>query len=400
MSTPIPETDHSGVSDLSVALIGPSEQDRRSMAHALSGLSITTLKEFAAYPARAVDMQRVMDENFDVIVIDLDSDQKQALDLVEHMASQNAATIMVYSSQTDPSTLVRCMRAGAREFLSLPIASGSLSEALGRAATRRPATHGAKHDGAKVLVFLGGKGGSGVTTVACNFAVALAQGCGKNTLMIDLDLPLGDAALTLGITPQFSAVDALQNVSRMDANFLSKILAKHSSGLSILAAPGKFPNVEVRNDAVEKLISTARLGFEYVVIDAGSRFDLSGTSLVDLADMVYLVMQAGIPELRNSHRVISEYFKSGGSNLEIVLNRFIPRSGGVDEEHIAKALNKPVQWKIPSDYVAVRRMQNEATPLTQEDSMISRAIQEMAGAACGVTVQLDKKKKKGFSLFG
>ncbi len=370
------------------------------MAHALSGLSITNLKEFTAYPARSIEMQRIMDENFDVIIIDLDSDQKQALDLVEHMASQNAATIMVYSSQTDPSTLVRCMRAGAREFLSQPIASGSLSEALGRAATRRPATHGTKHDGAKVLVFLGGKGGSGVTTVACNFAVALAQGCGKNTLMIDLDLPLGDAALTLGITPQFSAVDALQNASRMDANFLSKILAKHSSGLSILAAPGKFPNVEVRNDAVEKLISTARLGFEYVVIDAGSRFDLSGTALVDLADVVYLVMQAGIPELRNSHRVISEYFKSGGSNLEIVLNRFIPRAGGVDEEHIAKALNRPVQWKIPSDYVAVRRMQNEATPLTQEDSMISRAIQEMAGAACGVTVQLDKKKKKGFSLFG
>lgn len=400
MSTPIPESDYTGVSDLSVALIGPSEQDRRSMAHALSGLSITNLKEFTAYPARSIEMQRIMDENFDVIIIDLDSDQKQALDLVEHMASQNAATIMVYSSQTDPSTLVRCMRAGAREFLSQPIASGSLSEALGRAATRRPATYGAKHDGAKVLVFLGGKGGSGVTTVACNFAVALAQGCGKNTLMIDLDLPLGDAALTLGITPQFSAVDALQNASRMDANFLSKILAKHSSGLSILAAPGKFPNVEVRNDAVEKLISTARLGFEYVVIDAGSRFDLSGTALVDLADVVYLVMQAGIPELRNSHRVISEYFKSGGSNLEIVLNRFIPRAGGVDEEHIAKALNRPVQWKIPSDYVAVRRMQNEATPLTQEDSMISRAIQEMAGAACGVTVQLDKKKKKGFSLFG
>ena len=47
---------------------------------------------------------------------------------------------------------------------------------------------------------------------------------------------------------------------------------------------------------------------------------------MEQADSVYLVMQAGIPELRNSHRVISEYFKSGGSKLEIVLNRFMPRA--------------------------------------------------------------------------
>lgn len=399
MSTPLQESDFTSASSLSVAVIGPNDQDRRGVAYALTNSSISTVKEFNVYPVRVTEVQRLLEQNFDVIIIDLDSDQKAALDLVEHAASQSTATVMVYSAQTDPSTLVRCMRAGAREFLSQPIASASLSEALSRAATRKPTGHGREHEGGKVLLFLGGKGGSGVTTVACNFAVALAQECGKSTLMIDLDLPLGDAALTLGITPQFSAVDALQNASRMDSNFLSKIVAKHSSGLAILAAPGKFPTVEVQNDAVEKLVHTARANFEYVVIDAGSRFDLSRSTLLGQVDMVYLVMQAGIPELRNSHRVISEYFKSGGANLEIVLNRFIPRSGGVDEEHISKALNKPVQWKIPSDYVAVRRMQNEATPLTQEDSMISRAIQEMAGAACGVTVKIEKKKK-GFSLFG
>jgi pilus assembly protein CpaE len=184
----------------------------------------------------------------------------------------------------------------------------------------------------------------------------------------------------------------------MDQNFLSKLLTKHSSGLFVLAAPGKFPQVEVSNEAMERLVAVARMAYDYVVVDAGSRFDLSGTTLVDQADTVYLVMQAGIPELRNSHRVISEYFKNGGSNLEIVLNRFMPRSGGVDEEHISKALTRPVQWKIPSDYVTVRRMQNEATPLALEDSMIARAIQDMARTACGMPAK--PEKKKGFSLFG
>ena len=341
----------------------------------------------------------MMEQNFDVYIIDLDGDQRLALELVEEIAANPAITVMVYSMNNDPNLLMSCMRSGAREFLSQPVALGPLNEALSRASTRRPTTRmPSSKGGGKVLVFLGGKGGSGVTTVACNFAVSLVQECSQTAVLIDLDLPLGDAALNLGISPQFSTVDALQNYTRLDQNFLSKLLTKHSSGLFVLAAPGKFPQVEVSNEAMERLVAVARTAFDFVVVDAGSRFDLSGTTLVDQADTVYLVMQAGIPELRNSHRVISEYFKNGGSNLEIVLNRFMPRSGGVDEEHISKALTRPVQWKIPSDYVTVRRMQNEATPLALEDSMIARAIQDMARTACGMPAK--PEKKRGFSLFG
>lgn len=394
-----PDQDGFSASGLSVALIGPNDTRRRIVANALAGTDATSVREYTAYPSNIGESARSMEQDFDVIIIDLDSDQNYALELVEAIASGGTATVMVYSMNPDPNLLMSCMRAGAREFLPHPIALGTLSDALSRAWARRPAAKTAKTGaGGKVVVFLGGKGGSGVTTVACNFAVSLVQECNQNTVLIDLDLPLGDAALNLGITPQFSTVDALQNYSRLDQNFLSKLLTKHSSGLFVLAAPGKFPQVEVNNEAVERLVSMAKQAYDFVVIDAGSRFDMSGTSLVERADTVYLVMQAGIPELRNAHRVISEYFKSGGSNLEIVLNRFMPRSGGVDEEHISKALTRPVQWKIPSDYVTVRRMQNEATPLALEDSMIARAIQDMARTACGLPAK--PEKKKGFSLFG
>ena len=387
-----------GASDLSIALIGPNENRRRIVANALAGSGTSTVREFPSYPSKTNDVPHMMEQNFDVYIIDLDGDQRYALELVEEISANPSVTVMVFSMNNDPNLLMSCMRAGAREFLSQPVALGPLNEALARASTRRPAARISNKPGGKVLVFLGGKGGSGVTTVACNFAVSLVQDCAQSTVLIDLDLPLGDAALNLGITPQFSTVDALQNYTRLDQNFLSKLLTKHSSGLFVLAAPGKFPQVEVSNEAMERLVAVARMAFDYVVVDAGSRFDLSGTTLVDQADTVYLVMQAGIPELRNSHRVISEYFKNGGSNLEIVLNRFMPRSGGVDEEHISKALTRPVQWKIPSDYVTVRRMQNEATPLAMEDSMIARAIQDMARTACGMPAK--PEKKKGFSLFG
>ena len=86
-----------------------------------------------------------------------------------------------------------------------------------------------------------------------------------------------------------------------------------------------------------------------------------------------------------------------GPQLEIVLNRFLPRSLGIDEENITKALTRPVNWKIPSDYLAARRAQNTATPLAMEDSPISQVIRQMVRTACGLPATQDKKKK--FGLF-
>ena len=137
-----------------------------------------------------------------------------------------------------------------------------------------------KKTGGKLLVFLGGKGGSGVTTVACNFAVALVQECQQSAVLIDLDLPLGDAALSLGLTTQFSTADAIQNADRMDSNFFSKLLTTHNSGLPVLAAPGRFPHVQASNEAIEKMLTVARQDFGYVIIDAGSRFDLDAMRVV------------------------------------------------------------------------------------------------------------------------
>jgi len=176
-------------------------------------------------------------------------------------------------------------------------------------------------------------------------------------------------------------------------------MVKHSSGVSVLAAPGKFPQFQASNEAIDKLLAVARQDFDNVVVDVGSRLDLTGTALFKDAYTIYLVTQAGIPELRNSNRLISQFFSNGGPKLEIVINRFEPRSLGVSEEHITKALTRPAQWKIPNNYAAVRRMQNTATPLALEDSPISRIIKQMARSVTGQAEEA-QTKKKGFSLFG
>jgi pilus assembly protein CpaE len=245
---------------------------------------------------------------------------------------------------------------------------------------------------------MGAKGGTGVTTLACNFAVALSGDPDQSTLLIDLDLPFGDAALNLGIIAEFSTFDALQSPDRLDASFLAKLVVKHGSGISVLAAPGRFQPYQPSNESIDKLIAVARQSFDNVVVDVGSRLDMTGTALFAEASAIYLVTQAGIPELRNSNRLISQFFSDGGPKLEVVINRYEQRLTGVSEQDITKALTRPAQWRIPNDYASVRRMQIDASPLVMMDSAISRQIREMASAVTGQPAV--EVKKKGFSLFG
>src|ERR1700722_16747774 len=362
MTTSMQGSDTFDVHVISVALIGPEEQRRKAVAGALAGSQANVTREFTSYP-ELDDVLQLLEANFDVIIVDLDSDPEHALDLVEHICGNSTATVMVYSARADSELLVRCMRAGAREFLSQPIAANTIAEALVRASVRRPTVRPPKKALGKLLIFAGAKGGSGVSTIASNFAILLAQESQKNTLLLDLALPLGAAALDLGIKTQFSTANALQNIGRLDSTFLAKLLTKHSSGLSVLSAPDKYTPVNAADEAIGKLLAVARQDFDYVVVDAGSSMGSTYKTLLEGAAIVYLITQVSISELRNSNRMISEFFTLPLPKLEIVLNRFTPNSIGIDEENITKALTMPATWRIPSDYNTVQRAQNTATPL-------------------------------------
>ena len=127
-----------GSQTLSIALIGPDARRREAVADALSRCAGNEVREFSSYPPGLDDVPRLLEQHHDVIIIDLDSDPEYALDLVESIGANGTATVMVYSAKPDPELLVRCMRAGAREFLTLPLELDIMAEALVRAAARRP----------------------------------------------------------------------------------------------------------------------------------------------------------------------------------------------------------------------------------------------------------------------
>jgi pilus assembly protein CpaE len=289
------------------------------------------------------------------------------------------------------------MRAGAREFLSGEIAPDTMAESLLRAAARRSESVPKRQKG-KSLMFWGAKGGSGTTTLATNFAVALRRESGGQVALLDFNPNLGDVSLLLGLTPRFTIADALVNPARLDEEFISTLVTQHNSGVSVLAAPDVYTsNAPIPEASIRKLIELVGNTFPYFVIDAGPGLGISAQALFELASTVYLVTQAEIPSLRNCQRLIT-YLKSfEGPQVELVLNRFDARKSEFDDSRLTKALGVAPKWKVPNDYAAVRRACNTGDPLAFEKLAISQVLQQMARSACGKLPEIEKKK--GLSLF-
>lgn len=384
---------------ISVIMMGPDDARRRGLVRDLSRNQAQVVREFGAYP-NLNHLIKATGLDCDVVLIDIDGDPETALDLVENICARNSSvTVMVYSRAAAGDLLVRCMRAGAREFLTEPVSQEALAEALIRAAARREEVGRQKKLGGQMLVFTGSKGGAGVTTLATNFALALMRESGKKVVLVDLNLQLGDVSLALGLSPRFTLIDALMHSDRLDSEFVMTLLAEHSSGLAVLPAADVFAPAAFDRGAVEKLLYILQDHFSYVVVDAGPAAAERNWPLAELADTVYLVTQIDLPSLRNAHRVIAHLRSAmpDGRRLDVVLNRYDGRKLEISQENIEKTLGAPIKWKAPNDYHSVHKSQNTGTPLAMANCPISRALSQMARAACGKLP--DSPQKKRFPFF-
>jgi pilus assembly protein CpaE len=382
---------------LSIAVIGDSKDRQKQLREMIPAAQAEIADEFRLPPVE--DLPRLLEKGFDVLIVDAAENSEAAIRIVEAVCTlQPALTVMVWARAADADLLVRSMHAGAREFLSDPLRPQVLVDACTRIALRRDEIRRQKKVAGRCLVFAGAKGGAGVTTLAVNFAVALAAETGQKVALLDLDPGLGDAALELGLSAELSALDALRNEERLDSEFVSKLLVRHASGVYVLASSDEYTDAAPAPSAVIKLVNILRFDFPWLVIDADSRFGAYGRSLFEAADTVYLVTQVGVPDLRNANRFMRTFAAGADAGkMQVVLNRYELRAGEIDEQSMAKALTVAPSWKVPNDFNTVHLAENSATPLILKNGSITRVLRQMARVACGKSPQ--EAKKGRFSLF-
>ncbi|HUQ92725.1 MAG TPA: hypothetical protein VM120_13680 [Bryobacteraceae bacterium] len=385
----------------SVVVIAPDRKRNKILSDAFVRIGVKVRAEVRNYPD-SLAAEALANGDCDAVVIDLDSNPAAALALVEIFCGRNLGpTAMVCSESADPELLVNCMRAGARELIRMPVTDEALVGAVVRAAARRGMQDRRSQRCAKTFVFRAAKGGAGASTMAANFAVALAQESKAKVALVDLNSELGDLSVLLNLAPRFSVLDAIRNPARLDWDFLSTLLIDHSSGVRLLPAPDGFAEAASwdRPEAIERVIWLLQEHFPYVVVDAGRNGHLS-PGLLKGAEAIFLISQVDVPSLRNTQRLASYLSDQLGSRdqLRIVLNRYDAKKSSITPADIERALSFPVAVRIPNDFAAVSAAANTGTAVTSGDSPVGRTLRGMARAACDAKEQAPAGRT--WSIFG
>jgi pilus assembly protein CpaE len=314
----------------------------------------------------------------DVAVVDIRADVTSGMSAIERLRAGSAAiAIFAVASAAEPDLILQAMRAGANEFF--PWTPGgqsgsgrsmedSLHQAVRRAATRRETAHAGGRQPCLSYVFLGAKGGTGTTTIAVNCAVELARLSKRPTLVIDLKPSLGEVALFLGVRPRFTVLDAIENLHRLDRDFLKELVSKHKSGLDILAGPEHFENMQ-NSGALEELLRVLGRLYECVVIDAGSMINAFVMSTLYTADTMFLVANPDVPSIRNAQRMVERVRQlgGGGERIRVLLNR-VSDQNLIAPKQIETALGYSIFHSFSSDYRAVSTALNSGVPLTMSNN--------------------------------
>jgi len=289
----------------------------------------------------------------DVIAVNLDT--RDGLDTIERIAlASPGAPVIGISSQTDPETIIKAMRAGCAQFVLWPIDKADLQAALDRISAARLVTPVAS----KTICVVGSAGGAGATTVACNLAVELADLVARRCALVDMCLDFGDVACFFDSHPDYSVADLCASEVEVDQAVLDRGFHELANKVSILARPERAEHLHsVCPEGIAKMLATARESYPFIVVDLPRSLSEYNAAALDGADLVLIVTQLGVPFIRNANR-IHHYFRELGApddGIKIVLNRCEGDAANISPKHVEEHFGKPAFGMIPNDY---RRVQS------------------------------------------
>lgn len=304
--------------------------------------------------------------------------------------------VIVVGRSNDIAFYRELMSNGIVEYLLAPVDAVTMISAILRLYQTEDATRIGK-----IHAFIGAKGGVGASVLAQNLAWTLSQGA-VATLLVDLDLQFGTAALNFNIDCPMGFADQLSESDRLDASLVERLLFKHGPHLSILpcataAHISKDPDVNV----VAKMLDLARASFPRVLLDLPSAWSPLVRDALLTADEITLVAEPDLGNLRNARGIV-DFLKAARPNdppPRLVLNRVgLPKRKEIAPKQFAAALGIGLAAEIAFDAAlfssaeANGQMIAEASPKAAAADSLERLAEQLTGRP-------PRRKSHGLSRF-
>jgi pilus assembly protein CpaE len=329
-------------------------------------------------------LAQVRDDVPDLVVSDLMMPGMDGYELCQRLRRDPATAevpIILLTSLGRISEKEAGFEAGADDYLVKPVVPAELElkvrVLLTRAKTARVVSE------ARVISVFSLRGGVGVTSLAVNLAVSLAQMWQVEVPLIDLALESGHGALMLDLKPKYTLAELARRAEEsVDEQVLDGCLVHHESGVRLLASPPSPAQADLITPSLLHTVLPMLKGkFEYIVVDTASSFSEVTLAAFDLSDLIIVVLSPDLASLKVGTAAMDVFqaldYPKG--RLAVVINWTFPR-GGLPQKNIEAALGLPANAVIPYERTLFVEAINSGVPAVwgHPTASASMAIEQLA----------------------
>jgi len=361
---------------LKVQLVCEGEEHRAEVRDALAALGDPALDIRELAPA----LDAAADPSADVIMVVFKGADELSLSYLNNQAErQPRPALFALLHDRSPDLMKRVLRAGADELLFLPLDTGDATRALLKISEtrRREEIHGT----GVVISLVSLIGGTGVTSLAANLALAMRYAFDKRVAVVDLDLQTGGLAVFLNLEPERTIMGLTEGARKLDSIQLESALSKHASGIYLLAAPKRIEDSELITDAmVGAILDLMRQLFDFVIVDCGTHIDANTVAAWERSNHLFYVLDQSIGAARCAWRFVDLCGRLGLQGIEpnFILSRYVA-AHPISEEQLSHTLAKPIHSRIPRDEKTLERVQLSAQDLWQvaPNSPLAKSVEDL-----------------------
>ncbi|MGZ9811325.1 AAA family ATPase [Pseudoroseicyclus sp. H15] len=354
-------------------------------------------------------------ESLDFIALALDSEDEDELALLMEVitsAKSLGIKVIIIAEDVSPAALHQLLREGGDEFIPYPLPEGELDRAIRRvsAPTERqetpPAPLRAKDDRSGVVIPVQGlAGGTGATTLAVNLAWELAnvappkEGTPR-VCLIDLDLQFGSVATYLDMPRREAVLELLSNIDAMDSESFMQALLPYEGKLQVLTAPAELVPVDLLSPAdVDRIIETARLNFDYVIIDMPTTMVEWSETVLQAAHVYFALVELDMRSAQNTLRLKRALQGEDlpFEKLRFLLNRapgFTDLNGKARIKRLAESLGISIEVSLPDGGKQVVQINDHGAALGigAPKNALRKEIQKLAKSVHDVNIGEERAK--------
>jgi pilus assembly protein CpaE len=317
----------------------------------------------------------------DLIILDVIMPDLNGYEVCRRLRRKPTTThrpIMMLTANDTLEERISGFEAGADDYMSKPFEAAELQahvKALLRRFTPAEAAAETPSRNGRVIGVFSLRGGVGVSTIATNLAVGLAQIWGEPTALVDLALTSGQSALMLNLPLRNSWADlANAQAHEIDAAMLEAVLLSHPSKTRVLAPPPRPEQSELITSAkVAHVIALLKARYEYVVLDLPHDFSETTLAGLDKADQILGVLAPELASIRaiTSTLDVFQHLDYSRDRVSLVMNSTFER-GALSRKDIEATLKQPITMALPFAPEPVISAINRGVPLVAD--MANRPI--------------------------